>query len=344
MLDRGRMASLLAILIALIACLDSFAELREMGRDSAVTSEYQAVQMLSLQVRRMLANLLWLRVDDYLHASDLVIPNSAGGDMTKGGVSVRGSANELYPLARLVTTLDPSFITAGVVIGGLMMKEGRGSDAGSTFLRGLIRGNPDHPRLYALYAAIGMSKWARDDFLGAIPYLRRALDLFPRVEDADALARMGDAPRNAKDDLDYRGVVTRLAHSLVIVENYEDALKFWKLSNDFDPKNKVVKVLMMFRRMQLEGNVDRDELALYFQKLRREEQEESLRIGKEKAGGADPSGMTRPPPQRGLTKHAQPMLQVILDVGNGMTFKLGAMLAVTFLVLCLGSARGWLTR
>src|ERR1043166_9203783 len=96
--DRWRMASVVAVLIALAACLDSFAERWELGRDSTVTSEIQALDFLSLQFRRMLANLLWLRVDDYLHAGDVVIPkNSSKPETARGGVSLRASARELYP-------------------------------------------------------------------------------------------------------------------------------------------------------------------------------------------------------------------------------------------------------
>jgi len=345
MFDRWRLASAVAVLIALATCLDSFAEVWDIGRSSTATSEIQALDFLSLQARRVIANVLWLRVDDYLHAGDIVKPKKAGsGEGSRGGVSLRASAPELYPLARLVTVLDPTFITAGVVIGGVMMKENGMNDAGTTFLRGLIRGNPYHPRLYALYSIIGASRWSRDDFQGSIPYLRRALQLFPRVDDADALARFGDTPRTATDDLDYRGIVSRLCHALVIMESYPEALKVWKLSSDFDPRNKIVKVLTLYRRMEQEGKVDRDELALYFQKLRREEQEEAIRIGKEKAALPDPTGQRVPPPENGLTKMAQPAMKVYLDVAADFGLKLGVLLVITFAVVCWGSLRGWLSR
>src|SRR5262249_22226708 len=150
------------------------------------------------------ANMLWIRVDEYLHSSDIV---SAGGDghahdadheidhdTSAGGPSARVSAPELAPLARLVTTLDPTFVRAGIVTGGALLRDTPTRREATEFLRGLVRSNPDHPRLFGLYFTLGNQSFEKGDFRSARTYLEKAVELFPRVLDRQKLARFEEPP------------------------------------------------------------------------------------------------------------------------------------------------------
>jgi tetratricopeptide (TPR) repeat protein len=356
MLDRARLVALICVVLAVTLTIESYVRLRA-ANDESIATEIESLDFLSMQIRRVLANIVWMRLDDYLHSADvLVFTNVAGSKEKVSGVSARAVANELYPLARLVTLLDPSFVRAGIAVGGLLLRETAKEESGSNFLRGLIRSNPDHPRLYALYAIIGMNRWARDDFKGARPYLEKALELYPRVKDTPKLLLFGDQPADESDDSLRRNVLVRLVHSVTMLEDYDAAIHWWRQSEGFDPRNKVVRILMMYRRMKAQGKVDREELAAEMAKLAREEQERAAKIGQEQSTTDAPADVEekKTPGQdaeyaqsssgTGIRTQAQAWTYVNLGLPTQLAIKLLVVISLTGIMAFLGRRRGWLQR
>lgn len=317
----------------------------------AVPTELNIMDTVSMQIRRAIANILWIRVDDYLHSSDLVVPETAAkaGSTEVRGVSPAMSGPELVPLARLVTTLDPTFVTAGMVLGGTLLSQSKDKRAAIDLLLTLIKANPDHPRLFMLYYTAGNARWEAGDHKGARPFLERAVELYPRVLDPRRLLRAGEPPLSGTDQFILKGALARLVKSMVILEDYEAGLKYWLKSEGFDPKNKVIRVLAMYMAQKRQNKVDKDELALYYQKLSREEQEQSFKAAEEaakkrgsKLPDKDEDGASNP--QRELLRKPQTALIIDLGLPPMQARKLGAVLSAMVILLLIGRWRGWLNR
>lgn len=317
--------------------LEPAARARAVGGQDGVT-EIQSLNHMSAQFRRMLANVIFMRLDDYLHSSDVIVKRGPdGAEMT--GVSVRASTPDLLPLARLVVMLDPTFVRAGIIVGGYLMKDTRLRPAGSEFLFGMIQGNPDHPRLYALYGALGIMRANQRDWQAAKPMLYKALELYPRVQDKALCERLGEPHEDPSDDFQRRHVLTMLTLTLCWLGEYEEASKYWMETGDFSPTNKVVRVVAAYRRMKSQGAVDHDELGFMMQKLSREELDNANAAAVVKdPGHPDVATAAR------IEMRAQESETVQLTMDEILTIKLSGVLVAIALIVLASRFTGRLSR
>lgn len=342
--DGGRLFALaLVCLLAAWTC-EVVSRAERMGAHEA-PAEIASLDFLSVQVRRMIANLLWVKVDDYMHSSDVVSFKSKDAPQgVEKGVSAHLAAPEIQALARLVTTFDPSFVRAGVALGNLRMRDRAAQAATTDFVLGMIRGNPDHPRLYALYATLGSNAFQRKDFAAARPYLERAIQLYPRVRDTQRLALLGDGPEDETDQFLARSVLARLVSCLVELGEYEAATKVWAKSEGWDPNNKSIKLILMYNQMKARRAIDIGELAAARERFTREEQDRALLLGRENSGTDEVDELF----SSGGTKRfeVKPQALQLIDLGlpEPLLIKLAAVVALTFGMFVVGVFRGWLSR
>jgi hypothetical protein len=147
------------------------------------------------QVRGILADFLWLRVDEYQHRRRIV-----GGDL------LRADDEALMPLVRLITWLNPHFIEA-YALGGqwLAFHFDRPNEALSFYEEG-IRNNP---RSYPLVDGAAWVYWA---FLH---------------QNDKALVRAKDAAMIAEDDLQKFQALWLEAHILMSMGDRAGAIRVW---------------------------------------------------------------------------------------------------------------------
>lgn len=340
--DGRRLFALALICLVAAWTCEVTARAERMGRHET-PAEIASLDFLSVQVRRMIANLLWVKVDDYMHSSDVVsFKDKDAPQGVEKGVSAHLAAREIQALARLVTTFDPSFVRAGVALGNLRMRDRASQAATTEFVLGMIRGNPDHPRLYALYATLGSNKFQQNDFAGARIYLERAMQLYPRVRDAERLALLGDGPEDETDQFLARSVLARLVTCLVELKDYEAATRYWAKSEGWDPNNKSIKLILMYNSMKARRAIDIGELAAAHARFTREEQDKALMIGR--ANTTDEVDEIL----GGLSKRfdIKPQELKLVDLGlpEPLLIKLAVVAALAFAALALGFWRGWLLR
>jgi hypothetical protein len=323
-------------------------------------TELAALHKVSTGLRRALANVLWIRVDRYLHTGSLtklLLPPK--DDPTKtvvaaGGISAEMNARELFPLMRLVVMLDPSFVKAGVATGILLIKLGKRLN-GKQFIQDLIRLNRDHPRLYALYAAVGVTLWRVGSYKDCLPWLRAAANLYPRVLDEKLLKLYGEPPPDSNEQLIVKSVVAGLVHANVMGENYDEALHYWTKSGDFSPDNVYTKVLALYTKMKRDGNVDMEELAYRVREWQAQDEEkdaqrqnaidEQRRVSGEREPELPPAD-AKPIEERGIRYlRIEPGTQRIdLVVTGSLWRKFGVIVFLSVLLVVIGRRSGILAR
>lgn len=331
-------------------------------KSGTLPTELEAVGRVSGGLRRAMANLLWMKVDSYLHTGALTHLKLPMKDDPKkvvvaaSGVSAEINIKELFPLMRLVVLLDPQFVKAGMTAGVYLIKMGKKLE-GKRYIQDLIRYNRDHPRVYLLYSAIGSTLWRVQAYTECRPYLRETVRLYPRVFDEKLLARYGEPPADSNENLIYRGALAGLVHSAVLAEDYEDALQYWVKSGEFAPTNVYTKVLAVYTKMKHAGAIDREELSYRVKEWKAED--EAREAEKDKAdkeaklrSGEKPEAQPQIPPgtpeieERGLRYYrVERKVQVIdLLVANVLKGKVGVIMALIVVAIGMGKRRGWLTR
>lgn len=341
-MDAKRIVAIALVLLAVAWNCELVARAERMGvRETA--AEIASLDFLSVQVRRMIANLLWVRVDDYMHSSDVVSFKSKEAPQgVEKGVSAHLAAREIQALARLVTTFDPAFVRAGVALGNLRMRDPAAQAATTEFLLGMIRGNPEHPRLYALYATLGSNAFQREDYASARGYLERAFQLYPRVREADRLALLGDGPEDETDQFMARSILARLVSCLVELHDYETATKYWAKSDGWDPNNKSIRLILMYNGMKARKAIDMAELTAAHERFTKEEQDRALSIGQANSGDEVDEILG------GLSKRfeVKPQELKLIDLGlpEPLVIKLAAVLALALGTCAVGFFQGWLRR
>jgi len=357
MIEWFRRGLYLVLFLLWIALLGTRIQLVQSLSIDTIPTEVHAVDRLAMSLRRAIANILWVRIDEYVHAGEVVSIESTDGDKKASsikGVSAVNSAPELYPLARLITVLDPSFVRVGPTLGIVLDHCPEKSAEMTRIIRNLIRANPEHPRLYLLYAVLGTSQWKKKDAAGAVPYLKRAIELFPRITDERALARADEPPPDKIDDFTRRECLTALVLGLVELQDYESAIRYWMLCGGFAPSNKVFQVLLRYQQQKLSGAIDRAGLSRYYDELVRQE--------RDFAHGRQPNtsvpddhdehhthhNTIPPPPSRDhdvrVTTKAQPITIINLGLPSRQALKMCTILAITALLLIVGRRTGRLGR
>lgn len=346
---------ILLLTMVVIQITESRIEVGQPPVETALPTELQSLNLVSMRIRRFVANLLWMRLDDYLHSSDVIMPRGAKltqeGKPISGGVSARLSAPEVLPLARLVVLLDPSFVQAGMVIGGQLLRDTSVKPEATEFVQALIRANPSHPRLYQLYYTIGNLRWERGDFRGARPYLEKAVELYDRLEDTKLMQKFNEPPSAPGDNLLLRGAITRLVNCTVVLEDYEAAVQWWRRSDGFDASNKFVRTIALYIQQRSRGKVDRDELALTYQKLVREDLDRgnalaaaAMPASKEFRGAEMLKGGKDQPLEDPMVRTPQAWKTVAIGLPFELAVKVGTVLATLCVLGLLGWRFGWLGR
>lgn len=273
---RPRFIALVLVLWALSKTLESTGiVMREAMQASSISmaTEFRVLDRVAYNVRRMFADILWIRVNDYMHhgvgykvkTQDPRVPDPRQ-TATQVGYNYRYNP-ELIPLMRLVTLLDPTFVMAGTILGMHLINDLDKREEGTRLFHHLMQVNQTHPRRYQIYGELGRALANRSLHSKAVPYLRRAVELFPMLKDREAIREAGERPADSQDDLAYRGYATALVNGAILVEDYELALKTWKTQSDWhNPMNVNFQMLVAYMKQKNAGKVDLEELAM----LRRE--------------------------------------------------------------------------
>ncbi|MBI4859761.1 MAG: hypothetical protein HY815_05795 [Candidatus Riflebacteria bacterium] len=350
MLEALRRPLYVVALILWIQLLETTARLQRAELPSNLPTEILAIDQLAWSVRRAIANILWVRVDEYLHASDVFSvkgkKDDHGGHSGERvfGVSAKLSAQEVYPTARLVTILDPGFVSAGIVLGTIFLQHPKKREEASKLLMGLIRANVNHPRLYALYATLGVARWHQRDFRGAVPFLKRAHELYPRVLDPKALELAGEAPLDSWDNFANREVLTALVSCSVELGDYEAAFEYWKKCEGFNPKRHVVQVLIRYRQQKMAGAVNPAELRELLRKLDAQEQDEVRSFKRENVRATSELDPFKGGQDGKLAAKAQPTEFLSLGLPLRQALKMLVILGIIGGILIMNRRRRWLSR
>lgn len=197
---RLRHAAVVAVLLACIAggqvLLDPYRALVNDESDVPFSMAAVVVRSFVGQVRGLLADLLWLRVDEYQHRRRIV-----GGDL------LQSDDEAMMPLVRLITWLNPHFIEA-YALGGqwLAFHFDRPAQA-MTFYEEGIRNNPQS---FDLLNGAAWVYWRfRHDYRTAA---KRALE----------------AARVAPDDLHKFQALWLEAHILMTAGDTNGAIQAWR--------------------------------------------------------------------------------------------------------------------
>jgi hypothetical protein len=356
---RGRRLALAVLaLLALAKSLEWWVAAKMWEREHLLRSatEVRVVDRISAALRRTLADILWLRVDEYVHHGPRYALGSGRLGEQKLGVSWR-TTPEVIPLMRLVVRLDPHFVQAGKLLAtDLILNQRRVREGTELFLH-LIAGNAGHPRLYQLYGELGRSLWCLDMPGRALPYLSRAVELSARLSDANLLKDWGEPPPNRGDRIACQLYATALVDSAIVQQNYELALATWRsLGTWMNPDNPDFQVLMAYMRARQEGTVKPALLAALRERLRREEQ-----LRQERQKDRTPAQMEthlaaevnrlkatlahQEPPGHlqgvGLKRMASPMEVLEFHAGEGRWFKLAGLLVLVGVLAVWGTAGRW---
>jgi hypothetical protein len=192
-----------AVIVALLACVAGTQVLVDAYRpivndEAGVPFSVAAVVVRSFvgQVRGLLADFLWLRVDEYQHRRRIV-----GGDL------LRSDDEALMPLVRLITWLNPHFVDA-YALGGqwLAFHFDRPRESMAFYEEG-IRNNP---RSFDL---LNGAAWV---------YWRFQKDY------AKAAERAQDAANVAEDDLQRFQALWTKAHVLQDAGDRAGAIRTWR--------------------------------------------------------------------------------------------------------------------
>jgi tetratricopeptide (TPR) repeat protein len=320
------------------------------GEGPPASPELAVVGRISQQLRRVLANVLWMRVETYMHqGTAFKVLDIKGGDRAEPAYGVHYTATgELIPVCKLIVLLDPAFIQAGTLLGIYkLLGEDKRQEA-IDFFQYLVSANPDHPRLYQLFGELGRGLWQKQFPALAIQFLRRAVAFFPRVDDERLLLRYGEPPRDRSDDLWNTMYTTALVDSLIRQEKYEEAITHWKTLGWSNPVNPNFRVLVAYRRMKQTGKYDVDELAIEMRRYRKEEKDYLGELDRTSPGTKLP--MPKPDPQKAKKSMSPPkdykkepkIQKVGLGGGGFLRIKVIALALLAGAIGVAGLRRGWL--
>lgn len=165
------------------------------------------------EIRITLANVLWLKVEDYFHANvtpeehELIHPGHPEHiEGRKPLDSRRKPTTQFMPLIRIITDLDPQFINAYEVGSWWLYKKLDQTTTAITFLQEGIDQNPDK---YELYSDMGKL------YFHQLHDFTKAQELFAQ----STCMKMDD--RDRAITLEY------LAFSLESTQNISDAVQVW---------------------------------------------------------------------------------------------------------------------
>jgi tetratricopeptide (TPR) repeat protein len=189
-------AALLACIAGSQALLDPYRAL--VNDESGVQFSMAAVVVRSFmgQVRGLLADFLWLRVDEYQHRRRIV-----------GGELLKGDDEALMPLVRLITWLNPHFIEAYALGGQWLAFHFDQAGQATAFYEEGIRNNPES------FDLLNGAAWV---------YWRLRHD-YPSAE-----KRALEAARVAPDDLHRFQALWLDAHILMTAGDTAGAIRAWR--------------------------------------------------------------------------------------------------------------------
>lgn len=212
---RARTAATIAALLACVALTQGLVDAYQpvVNDEAGVPFSLAAVVVRSFvgQVRGLLADFLWLRVDEYQHRRRI-----AGGDL------FRADDEALMPLVRLITWLNPHFVDAYALGGQWLAFHFNRPRESMAFYEEGIRNNP---RDYALLSGATWVYWRfQKDYGKAAERARQAV----RVADDDlqrfqALWLVAHIQESAGD----RAGAIRTYRELGKIPGYERSAEFW---------------------------------------------------------------------------------------------------------------------
>lgn len=358
--EARRLCTILSLLVVSQALVWILETRPASGPSSLFPTELAALDRISTGLRRVMANILWMRLDEYLHQGSPILPRGARGSDPESemsaGFSVDAQAEELIPLMRVVILLDPAFVQAGTLLTDHLLK--RGDRLGARrLIQQLVTVNEAHPRLYMLYEVVGSALRAKGDHRSASAYLKRAVALFERMRDPVVLARVGEPPLDRQDELLFLSIMSGLVDSLVEVGDHEAAVNFWVRTPGFNPQNSNTRVLGLYMQMKAGGKVDLELLARRRKEFVMEQDEATRQSRKGQEQPQVPLRETEPKDLPGFEGTVEETMGgfsfykfiptdrwLYLEPPSSMLRKLGILIGVLFILVTLGRFRGWLRR
>ncbi len=199
-LPRARHLAVIAALLACIAATQVLVDAYQpaVNDEGDIPFSLAAVVVRSFvgQVRGLLADFLWLRVDEYQHRRRIV-----GGDL------LRADDEALMPLVRLITWLSPHFVDAYALGGQWLAFHFNRPRESMAFYEEGIQNNPQS------FTLLDGAAWV---------YWRYQKD-YPK-----AAQRARQAARVAEDDLQRFQALWLLAHVLESAGDKAGAIRAWR--------------------------------------------------------------------------------------------------------------------